>query len=460
MQLSLVKIRQYLFYLFIFSLPWQTRWIIRDPLIRGEVWEYGRISLYGWDIILIILLILSWPGVRQEMRLFASNFKFLIFNFKSNTNVISAQAEIQKNNQTRFLDSGSGAGMTRKNFLIYLLLLFLSLITVFWSADKILAAVWCLRLLEAGILWCLIKSLKPKLEYIFISLAAAGTIQAWWAIWQFVNQSTLANKWLGVAVHPFTQAGTSVILTGADKWLRAYAGQTHPNVLGGLLVITLLATAWLYIKNVKIKNQNEKLWLVLYFIQLIGLFFSFSRGAWLALFVSLLIWWWQNRKAIITNDKWGDIFVYWLVVFFTLTLLYWPLVQVRILGGGRLEQQSIDERVVTVQQSTSLLKQNWWHGTGINNYTKALQNFEPGLKAYRYQPVHNIFLLVLTELGVIGLVLFLGLLLSVFLRKPRVLSHVFLATVIIISFFDHYWWTMPSMVMIFWLVIELGELEE
>ena len=50
------KIIEYLFYFFIFLLPWQTRWIFHDSLIGGEIYEYGRLSLYGFDVVFIILL--------------------------------------------------------------------------------------------------------------------------------------------------------------------------------------------------------------------------------------------------------------------------------------------------------------------------------------------------------------------------------------------------------------------
>ena len=41
MNIKLGQIRLYLFYLLIFALPWQMRWIIRDPYFGGEPWEYG-----------------------------------------------------------------------------------------------------------------------------------------------------------------------------------------------------------------------------------------------------------------------------------------------------------------------------------------------------------------------------------------------------------------------------------
>src|SRR3990167_11494216 len=43
------------FYAVIFLLPWQTRLIIEQGLINGQPWEYGTISLYATDIVIMLL---------------------------------------------------------------------------------------------------------------------------------------------------------------------------------------------------------------------------------------------------------------------------------------------------------------------------------------------------------------------------------------------------------------------
>ena len=57
MKNKLNKIIEYLLYFFVFLIPWQTRWIIWNPKISEEVWEYGRIAIYGFDVIFVILFI-------------------------------------------------------------------------------------------------------------------------------------------------------------------------------------------------------------------------------------------------------------------------------------------------------------------------------------------------------------------------------------------------------------------
>jgi len=429
MEFTIRQLRLSLFYLFIFLLPWQTRWIIRNPAWGGDVWEYSRISLYSWDILLGVLVLVSLPLIWREIK-----------------NFYPTGGHQQSERFKIFSDP----------FFIYLLLLLYTLTSISWSPDKTLALVWSLRLLAGGTLWLLVRALKPKLSVIGWMLAVAGTLQAGWGIGQFVTQSTWANKWLGVAIHSVGQPGSSVALTQAGIWLRAYAGQVHPNVLGGLLVITSLATVWLYLTNKSQirKSINSYPLLLLYIVQLIGLFFSFSRGAWLALAVSLAIWWWReygSRRVL------RPIFGLAVVVFVVLGVMLWQPTAGRLFGGTRLEQQSIEERVGSVGESQGLLTSAWWRGVGLGNYTVALQQTVPGLRSWSYQPVHNIFLLILTELGIIGLGLFLWLL-WFRLRPMANRNSLLLVPILITGLFDHYWWTIPSMFMLFWLLLVIAEL--
>jgi hypothetical protein len=93
-----------------------------------------------------------------------------------------------------------------------------------------------------------------------------------------------------------------------------------------------------------------------------------------------------------------------------LTLGLWPLLTARALGVGRLESQSISERVLSIDQGIQLF---WAHsevGVGLGNFQiAAYDEAEPRLTdAYEYQPAHFVPILVGAELGVFGLFLLLG----------------------------------------------------
>ena len=44
--------------LFLFLLPWQTRWFYQSGSLNGGYWEYGTFSLYGTQILLWLIIIL------------------------------------------------------------------------------------------------------------------------------------------------------------------------------------------------------------------------------------------------------------------------------------------------------------------------------------------------------------------------------------------------------------------
>ena len=56
---KLSKTIEYLFYLFIFLLPWQTRWIWHYGSLNGGQSEYLTFSLYGTEILLWLILFLT-----------------------------------------------------------------------------------------------------------------------------------------------------------------------------------------------------------------------------------------------------------------------------------------------------------------------------------------------------------------------------------------------------------------
>ena len=92
-----------------------------------------------------------------------------------------------------------------------------------------------------GLFW-LISSVEYNRRYLVGSFLISAIIQAFLGIWQFFTQSSFASKWLGMALHDASDLGTSVIqIIGSDgfwqRWLRAYGGLDHPNILGGLLGI-------------------------------------------------------------------------------------------------------------------------------------------------------------------------------------------------------------------------------
>jgi hypothetical protein len=185
---------------------------------------------------------------------------------------------------------------------------------------------------------------------------------------------------------------------------------------------------------------------------------SWSRAAWLAVFIGWLVALalaWLNKKARL---KFLVIFLISLIVWLGLWL--WPFYDLghsRLIGQARLEQKSLDERQAGYRQAWPIIEHNSW-GVGLGNYTGFLsRQGETVGPAWLYQPVHNSLALALAEIGWFGFSwLMLGLLmLLVLFEKHRELIWPLAVTVLWLMLLDHWWWSLHSGLIWFWLLVAI-----
>lgn len=103
-----------------------------------------------------------------------------------------------------------------------------------------------------------------------------------------------------------------------------------------------------------------------------------------------------------------------------------------------------DQRILLAKASLEVFSQRPILGVGLNNFLTQLPTTEAFNKILIIQPVHNIYLLVLAETGILGL-LPVFILLILFLKniKNTFLLSAFLF-VLVTGLFDHYWLTLPQ----------------
>ena len=400
------KLPEYLFYLFVFLLPWQTRWIFHDSFYQGEVFEYWRMSLYSFDIILIILLLYYLIAELKNLTV----KKLRIFNIA---------------------------------LLSYCLIVLLSVI---WADEKLIAWYWGVRMFLGCGLFYLIQKIDFSRLRLAIVVVIAGAIQGLLGIWQFLNQNVWQSKWLGMAGQSARDLGASVVEFGLERWLRAYGSWPHPNIYGAFLVLSFIGVIYLV---TKIKDKYHQLFLVFSssFIAL-GILFSYSRAAWLGfglVFIAGIIWLCKTVK-----DEWLKKFIKWLWLYLFLllvlfTLATWPIVKTRLHLGetARLETTSNMERAAGYRVAKEIIKDNFLLGVGVGNYANELKERYPDEKVWDIQPVHNILLIIFGELGIIGflIVILLNCYIVKLLFKKRdwsYLSLLFIVYCSLIIFGGHY----------------------
>jgi O-antigen ligase len=188
------------------------------------------------------------------------------------------------------------------------------------------------------------------------------------------------------------------------------------------------------------KNNDKKyIELGMGVILSIALFFTFSKAGWLVIIMLLILHYIYSKKK-----DWNYLVVCGLSVMI-MGVIFWPLVSARILPKNNIEIMSYTERMEMNRGGIEMWKQNKWLGVGMGNYTNELIKNNPGLESYRYQPVHNIYLIVLAEVGIVGYLFILSIL--YFLIKKKMINkdnfYVWFFF-FFLFFFDHYFWTMAS----------------
>ena len=116
---------------------------------------------------------------------------------------------------------------------------------------------------------------------------------------------------------------------------------------------------------------------------------------------------------------------------------------------GRVEVISIEEHTSQYQTVDDVFLSAPFFGVGPNAYTFFLSQRDPGHPVWSYQPVHNTFLLILAELGVVGILFFGYFIFSVnsiahaSVRKSNgIFAIVIGVTFFVIALFDHYLWSL------------------
>lgn len=408
---------RYLVYAFLFLLPWQTRWIIQQGEINNASWEYGTISLYAIDLVSLLLLIV---------------FLFLYHKKKP-------ERKISKPTHRLFLI-----------FSIYLL------ITIPFSLSPLLSLVKLITLILAVSFIYLVGQAKISFRIAAFSFVGGAAVSAVLGIWQFITQQSFASSWLGLAIHNSDVLGTSVIEAMApdgilERWLRAYGSLDHPNIFGAYAAIALLLALWLWLSHSTTKSKVER-YILLTTITLLtaGILVSFSRTAWIAGVGGIIILYLTHLRHIKKQKlEAGGILAVIAVVFFLLFSQYHYIFLSRFNPTERLEQISTGERQAGLSSSIDLWSEKPAQGFGLGMYTLALSKEDTFQPSWYYQPVHNIFLLVLVEVGIIGLILLVLVLKQLWytLYQGTSLSQKSLGLTIafalfVIAFFDHWLWSL------------------
>jgi hypothetical protein len=307
-----------------------------------------------------------------------------------------------------------------------LVLLAVSSVAAVLAADPLLALLQLWRLLELYLLAGLLAvGFLPHLIVLRI-LVASFALQALLGVWQYSGGGSLGLAFLGESfAEPATFNVAKVLLPDGTLAIRALGTLAHANILGGLLVLVLLLFA---------AYPYKSFWhYLLAVLLLVGLFFTFSRAAFLAFFLGLgALVAFNFRRRIVS--AFAAVSTFALLILLFGSPLFIRFGETGAALAGRTEQ------LVTAWQ----IYQCAPLGVGAGGYTTALAEAVPDLPVHALQPVHNFFVLVAVEQSPLVALLWLyifGLLAYHAIRQRRGTALAGILAVFTLAQFDHYFQT-------------------
>ncbi len=282
---------------------------------------------------------------------------------------------------------------------------------------------------------------KKNLKFLFLLILFVTVLtEGVFSASQVLKGSSLGFPFLGESQVVSGMRGSSFVEFGGQLFLRGYGTFPHPNILAGFL---LLASVIAFSVIFRSKGYTRLLSIFILLSSSIFVLFSLSRIAiFLFVFNYLIVLIWKLYESF----KKVKVFS-----FNFLPLLY---LSERFANIFDAKDNSLVEREQLMIASFKVMERNFLIGTGVGNFVRAMADFVPrSLKGIMIlQPVHNIFLLSLSEFGLLGFVFFWGMIckyLYVNIKRFTFLTFIALVDILVIGSFDHYLLSLPQGLVIF-----------
>ncbi len=346
---------------------------------------------------------------------------------------------------------------------------------------------------------------KKIVQTIFAIIAVAAVVQSVIGFSQVAKQGSIGLSMFGEPMLTSYSGAASTIKAESGRFLRAYGTFPHPNVLGAFLVIGLLTLAYWYTETErKLANavfpeqwrkvdSMKKAWAkrgewtraqfvsagrkyfshklfvqrmliaAATFVVVLGLALTFSRAAWAAAVIGLAIFlvWALHQSFGAGVRLLGLLLVAGAATYLVLAPVILPRAEVSV------TEPAVTDRLAYTEIGIQLLGS---HPYGVGAGNQVLSAVRGGLyvdhgmtKVWDWEPVHNLYLLVATELGWLGLLSFLAFLGIVCWQLIRSGPHLetglitaILLGLLIAGMFDHYLWDLQPGRLLFWFVVGLA----
>ncbi len=310
----------------------------------------------------------------------------------------------------------------RNSFILLLLIVVFITFNVSFAVEPWIALYNYVKLLEVLLLYLIFidKRFRLNRALIFWGLGASALIEVYLGFSQVLNGSSMQGLFyfLGERLFSLSTPGVAKVSLSGRESLRVYGTFSHPNSLGGfyLMLFGVVYTS---------KSFSNLAKLMLGFLFGVLVILSFSKLAILGLGFVIVFYHLKTKSCVVCKlSKLG------LLLFFIILILSY-----------HTDTLTVYKRVVLLKESVFIFVKRPLIGVGLGNYIPAkslIKNHPEKFFTQYREPVHNIFVLIFTEIGLIGSVL-LGFLLKKTISYRWVKKHaVVLLLILYLGLFDHY----------------------
>ena len=284
---------------------------------------------------------------------------------------------------------------------------------------------------------------KAFFTTLFYSLVFFSVI----GILQFIFGGTLGGPLycLGERSFNISTPGIALVTILGRIFMRAYSTFSHPNSLAGYLGAGMLLLLSSFSKRDFVKKLPGII------IVCLGLVLTFSLSGLVAIAACTLVYILVRRKLI---NKKNLILVPTAIFLISLGLPF--LSKIAIQSKINLPQ-NIGQRLEMSLVAGKFISQKFFIGEGLNTFViNGAKSGYLGYYLWLLQPVHNTVLLIFSEVGVFGALLFYLLMVKSFRRAWSLNNVAFLLAltfVLTTGLFDHYWFTLQQNMLLFALIL-------
>jgi len=313
-----------------------------------------------------------------------------------------------------------------------LFVFFLFGLSIFFSFSPQIALFKFWKIFEITSMFIVFNKINLKQIFVYWGILVSCFIELITVLLQFIYQHSVQGffYYLGERYFNTSMSGIAKITIDQAEYIRPYGTFSHPNSMAGFF---LLIYAFILGSNT---DKNPIIKTLIIFISSILIFVSFSKTAIFGyIFINIIFLFKKFKK---TECK---ICILSRTVIFSLASLFFIFVQT--------DPLSLFKRIVLFENALKIISKYPITGVGLGNYLVAQDLLKNKVFSFPPQPVHNIFMLFLCEVGIF---LWSGIIYILYKHFYRFMGAtlfiICLVSFLITGFFDHYWLTLQQNVLL------------